>query len=256
MTMRHLLILILALSSTPALAQSTDAERARVHFESGQRFYEAGQYRLAIDEFRAAYRLSGRPALLFNIAQAHRLAGDCAEALDAYRDYRELDGRAAERTNVDERIAEMERCVAEFEAEAAEPDTTFAPIPEPTPPPAPRAVHVSDGSARIWTGATLTVGGLVAVGAGAYFGVRAASDSDELGARYGTGGAWDADAAAMEDRIARDRRRAYVLAGAGTAGVVAGLYLYFSGREQAEYAERFAVTPRRGGAEVTWSWSF
>src|SRR5437868_15101709 len=62
----------------PAHAAGGDATispEARRHVEEGVVHYDAGRYQQAIDEFELAYRLSHRPALLFNIARAEGKLG-------------------------------------------------------------------------------------------------------------------------------------------------------------------------------------
>lgn len=51
-----------------------------------QRF-SAGDYAGAIDDYRAAYQLRQLPTLIFNIAQAHRKAGQFQEALANYEQF-------------------------------------------------------------------------------------------------------------------------------------------------------------------------
>src|SRR6266571_4658233 len=59
------------------LAVSADAmAEARVHAEKAAIAYRAGQFKEAAEEYKAAYRLSQKPALLFNMGQVARQAGD------------------------------------------------------------------------------------------------------------------------------------------------------------------------------------
>lgn len=62
-------------------------EKARRLFDQGQTFYSLGEYDRAIASFREAYELSSAPGLLFNLAQAHRLNGECRRALELYRHF-------------------------------------------------------------------------------------------------------------------------------------------------------------------------
>ena len=68
----------------PHRNEATDA-RSRALYEQGSRAYRDGDYPRAIELFLAAYDLSRAPAILFNVAQAHRLAGSCEQALVYYR---------------------------------------------------------------------------------------------------------------------------------------------------------------------------
>jgi len=56
-------------------AQPTDAQKAeaRALYEAGSAAYAKGRYDVAIEAFRAALAITERPALLFALAQTHRL---------------------------------------------------------------------------------------------------------------------------------------------------------------------------------------
>src|SRR5262249_7041268 len=58
---------------------------ARAIYESAVRHYNLGEYSEAAEAFKEAYRRTPTPELLYNIAQAYRLSGDCAKALGFYR---------------------------------------------------------------------------------------------------------------------------------------------------------------------------
>ena len=66
-------------------------EQARVHYERGLALFDEAQFEsqftAAMAEFEAAYRLSHRPALLFNIAQLHARLGHAVEAVDTFTAY-------------------------------------------------------------------------------------------------------------------------------------------------------------------------
>lgn len=73
-----------AAPSTPAPA-SEDVDIARAHFNTGQAYYEHGRFADAAREFEEAYRLSQKPALLYNMGKAYDGGSDFARALDAYQ---------------------------------------------------------------------------------------------------------------------------------------------------------------------------
>ncbi len=58
---------------------------ARKHFDQAVRLYNIQQYDRAADEFRAAYLIDPQPKLLYSLAQAERLGGDCEQAIDGYK---------------------------------------------------------------------------------------------------------------------------------------------------------------------------
>lgn len=95
-----------------ASAEGKDAARARDLYEEGARLYNLGQYENALRSFEQAYAISGAKPLLFNIAQAHRLAGPahCERALAAYETYLREDPQASNHVEVEQRIGEMKTC--------------------------------------------------------------------------------------------------------------------------------------------------
>ncbi|MCE9580807.1 MAG: hypothetical protein K8W52_47275 [Deltaproteobacteria bacterium] len=70
-----------ALTGRAAVAQPTDAD---ARMTAGLDAYNAADYPTAIAAFREAYAIDARPAALFAVAQAERMAGDCAGALVDY----------------------------------------------------------------------------------------------------------------------------------------------------------------------------
>src|SRR5690349_21094377 len=62
-------------------------QKARELADKGRAYHDAGDYMKAVAAFKEAYVLAPSPALLFNIAQAYRLAGDCDDAAWMYRRY-------------------------------------------------------------------------------------------------------------------------------------------------------------------------
>ena len=63
-------------------AHADDAKLARQHFEDGSRLYDLGKFRDAAREYEEAYKYKPDPALLFNIGQAYRAAGDARRRAD------------------------------------------------------------------------------------------------------------------------------------------------------------------------------
>lgn len=94
-----------------ASAQDNDA-RARELYDNGAILYEEGRYEDAVVAFLEAYRLSGRPALLFNIANAQERLGRWVDAHETLQRYRVYAG-AEERETLDRRIFNLERRISE-----------------------------------------------------------------------------------------------------------------------------------------------
>src|SRR4051812_33956411 len=63
------------------------AQKAKEHYQRGTTLYDLQRYVEAAGEYEQAYELKHEPALLFNIGQAYRLAGDAQRAIGAYRSY-------------------------------------------------------------------------------------------------------------------------------------------------------------------------
>src|SRR5213593_669562 len=120
------------LLSMPVRAQpAPDVQReGRVHYQKALGHYHLGEFAAAIDEFKAAYTLTHAPRLLFDIAQAQRLAKDYPGALYSYTTYLRLIPGAPNREDVLLRIAELNRLVAERPQHPPEP----SPSPEPPAP--------------------------------------------------------------------------------------------------------------------------
>ncbi|MCU1277006.1 MAG: ligand-gated channel protein [bacterium] len=143
--------LVLALSSSAA---ADDRTTARDHFLKGTKYFDLGHFDEAIKEYEAAYEIKDEPVLLYNIAQAHRLAGHSKEAVHFYRSYLRRVPKATNRDEVETKIAEISKLIEQQEktrtlppdlpmspgeqrAAATKPRPTETPKPQPiaSPPP-------------------------------------------------------------------------------------------------------------------------
>ncbi|HXU00227.1 MAG TPA: tetratricopeptide repeat protein [Polyangia bacterium] len=124
-------------SATPAPTESQLAE-ARQHQVAGSKLYDLAEYEAALREFKDAYRAVDDPAFLFNIAQCHRKLGHTQDAITFYRNYLRRAPHAANKAEVERRIAELERAPAQpAPPPAGEPTAPVAPLVIDQPPPAP-----------------------------------------------------------------------------------------------------------------------
>jgi tetratricopeptide (TPR) repeat protein len=161
-------------------------ERARNHFRVGRSLYDAGRFAEAAAEFQAAYDLSQRADLLYNVYLAHRDAQNEAAALVALRDYLRLVPEAPERAHLTARADALAATVAAAEAAAAEAAATAARH-EAERLEAERIIaeeraRADANEARhrpLWPWALTGVGAAL-LGAGIPLGVVAASDADAL----------------------------------------------------------------------------
>jgi tetratricopeptide (TPR) repeat protein len=71
----------------PAPGQPYDKEHAKALYAEGLRHYNVAEYDQAIESFKSSYLVSGDARLLFNVAQAYRLKGDCEQALRFYKNF-------------------------------------------------------------------------------------------------------------------------------------------------------------------------
>jgi tetratricopeptide (TPR) repeat protein len=90
-------VVLLCFALAAPNAGADDIAEAREHYRKGSKAYDLGHYQDAIREYEAAYTIKDDPALLFNIAQAYRLAGDYPNAIRSYKSFagRQLDGSKA-----------------------------------------------------------------------------------------------------------------------------------------------------------------
>lgn len=107
------LALAMSAVSAHAAAQqqplSEDDIRARTHFEAGRSYFEEGAYDRARDEFRRAYDLSHRPALLINLATTNERLGNYDEAIANITEYLRLTPDDPNRTTLERRVENLER---------------------------------------------------------------------------------------------------------------------------------------------------
>src|SRR2546423_15710364 len=92
---------VFLLAAVMATAHAEDPQAAREHYAKGLTLYDLGKYREAAAEFEASYQAAPQPALLFNLAQAYRAAGDNASALRTYRSYLRREPEAPNRAEVE-----------------------------------------------------------------------------------------------------------------------------------------------------------
>jgi hypothetical protein len=132
----------------PGLAQSNEAEsRARTAFEWGRDAYDRGRFDEALKHFDYAYSLSGRAALLFNVARAAEGDQQLEKAVRTYDAYLAAMPNAENRAFVEARLAKLRGLTtapgstvdAEPAAAARVPAAPAPATPEPTVAPVPVA---------------------------------------------------------------------------------------------------------------------
>jgi tetratricopeptide (TPR) repeat protein len=123
-------LLLLVAVVVPATAYA-DKEQAKVHYERGKRLYHLSRFDDAVKAYEAAYLEMEDPAFLFNIGQCYRQLGNNDLALRSYRNYLRSAPDAANRSDVENRIKEIEATLAKDKEPkpapvAAQPEPTTA----------------------------------------------------------------------------------------------------------------------------------
>ncbi len=252
-----LIAVALAAVAAAAHAQpptSTAVDTARAYTEAGLAAERAGDYDAAIRFYRDAYDLVPHPLLLFNLGQAHRLAGNAEEALRHYQLYLDADPRDPQREPAIRHIAALRAKLTATWRRRQEVSTP--PADDHRSPPADdhrssrssaadlqasrsSAEAPARGRGARLVGLGLAGAGLAALGVGAIYGMRARTLADELsqpGARY--------DPAKVE--AGEDAELGFAIATALGGGlVIGGAVLYLRGRSSAG-PSRVVVAPALG----------
>ncbi|MDB4971274.1 MAG: TonB-dependent receptor [Myxococcales bacterium] len=254
--------------SAHAWAQGTDDPRraaARRHYQEGTKAFDLGHYDEAIKEYEEAYRNFDDPVLLYNLAQAHRLAGHTPDALRLYKVYLNRAPKATNRVEVQTKIAALEKVVEEqrrsqnippdqpirpgsgpststqAEPSSAQPTTptvtttTAQPVvttAQPAPVTRPDRPAVPGRGKKIG-GLALAVVGLGAVGAGIAMGVLAKNAGDAVTAEAK---AHEPFQPAKESAGQTNQILEGVFIGVGAAAIAGGAVLYYFGRREAARA--------------------
>jgi hypothetical protein len=257
-------------------------ETAKDHYLKGNKAFDLGLYDDAIKEYMAAYQLKDDVALIYNIAQAHRLAGHSAEALRFYKVYLIKEPQARNRTEVEQKIVELKKLVEQQKrTEAMPPESAIKPEPagkpeptnetpavpatgsessvSPAPTPTqdqtgaqPQSELLNSGRTMKFAGVGLAAGGLALVGVGIGFAVMANQNIDALNNINMMKGVFDPS---KESAAGLDRTLEGVFLGVGGAAVAVGATLailgWRKGRQQPQQISFIpAVSPRSASANL------
>ena len=118
----------LALLLICGTARAGDVEKAKAHFKSGLAAFTLGDFARAATEYEAAYAEEPDPALLYNAAQAHRLAGNKQRALFLYTNYLRYFPTQSNRAEVQRHVANLQVAIeAEQKAKTTPPTESKSP---------------------------------------------------------------------------------------------------------------------------------
>jgi tetratricopeptide (TPR) repeat protein len=241
-------------ATLPAVASAdTIPERARRLAAEGRSAHEAGDYDRAIAAFTEANALAPSPALLFNLAQAYRLKGNCNDASVMYRRYLATNPDEDARVIAEAHLETSERCVHkialsipldEQERTAARPSSGTVVLNR----------DRDDGLAEQRVGLGLVIGGGVALAVSAYFAYDAHSAANDVEDAYAAGKP-GREIAPIDRRGEHAEKLAWGFGIGGGVLVAGGVVSYVLGRRMEE-AQSFAFVPTKHGAGVTYQWSF
>ncbi len=239
----------------PAHAMTEEEERAKAHFLAGQSYYEQASYTDALREFNEAYRISKKPALLYNVARCFEALEQYADAVKMLERYLEEDPQTTDRQAVETRIANLKEREAAQKKAAAEAAEAARP-PAATTAPATTAPATTPRRKRLYTWIVGGVG-VAALAAALGTGIASQLDYSDLSSKC-TGNACDPTTVAnAQTKINTGKKLAIatdVLWPVGVAAVAAGAVLFFvEGRHhKSEHASVVVplVGPSLGGLAV------
>lgn len=253
-------LVVAAIAALGASARA--APSAEDLYAEGQAAYDRADYPTAIERWRASFEISGETGLLFNLAQAQRLSGDCPDALSTYRKFLAAD---ADLTSEQHRLAED--LARELDSSCDEPPPiSSAPVEPPTAAAIPdraadhdliAAVPLSarddrtprSGRSRRITGLAIAGTGAALLVTGLIVGHHARALGDEVTRACASGCDWTTqrskDAAGRRDAVI-----GHALDAVGVAAIAGGAILYYVG-----VREDVVVEPRAHGAGIVVSWS-
>src|SRR4051794_34560531 len=123
------LALVVLLAASP-LARASNEDEARVFLDKATAAYALNKYAVAAENFEKAFELKPDPALLYNAAQAYRLAGNKERALELYESYLRVYGKkVSSRGQIEARIKELKQAIEHDRSIAMSPPNTTLPVP-------------------------------------------------------------------------------------------------------------------------------
>jgi tetratricopeptide (TPR) repeat protein len=91
-------------------------EQAKALFAKGEEHFKVGEFEQALEAYKESYKLSKAPLLLLNMGQCQVKLKQYAEAKHSYEALLREDPNTPYRVEVEEKIVEMDRLIAEEKA--------------------------------------------------------------------------------------------------------------------------------------------
>ena len=116
-SLRSALLLVAAMGGTAiAASESAKSKAAKAHYEEGLKRYNLGEFKAALDAFKAGYLEKADPVFLFNLGQCYRKLGDAENAIQEYAAYLRERPDAPNREDVVRVVAELKQAIKSKEA--------------------------------------------------------------------------------------------------------------------------------------------
>lgn len=243
MSARMLLVLVVLLvAGTARIAAASPPPEAAQLYRDGQAAFDVGHYDEAIAAWQRSYELSRAPALLYNLAQAHRLRahdGDCGEARARYQDFVRLAEPSPQRSLAEGYITQLAVCAST----PPPPETPIAAV----------AARVPARAREREVAVGVAAGGAALVITGLYLGHRATQLGDDVSSACTMSCDWSVEKGKDADGR-RDATAGRVLDVLGALAIAGGGALFYLAHGDAEVAiAPISSSPHEAGAAVLWS---
>jgi len=266
---RFALIVALALLLVPLAARADEAAssvpaKAKMLAARGRAAHDAGNYNEAIAAFTQAYAMAPAPALLFNLAQAYRLQGNCDDAALMYRRFIATNPSPEVRSLAENHLATVERCMHKIALNipvdgtpASAPGFVASAAPMRSAPASSSVSVALDRPSRKAElekdiGIGLVIGGSTSLAIATYYAFRAHNASNDVAAAYAKGAKWK-DVAPIDARGKSAATRAQLFGVGGALGVAGGVVTYLIGKHS---EAPLTVATTGHGVEVGMTWAF
>lgn len=247
MKIRPVMIVLLvtfAALITLEIAAFADPTTAEDLYGQGKAAFARTDYQTAIVRWNESYELSREPELLFDLAQAYRLSGDCATALKTYAEFIASAPDAEQRPLAEDLVRELgPKCTP-----PKKPPIEIQPRSAP-------GLNLVDridrtkyapGSSLKITGTATAIGGVAMFAIGLAIGHHAATIGEEVSRACMTSCDWDA----LRSKDAAGRRDATIglaFDAIGGGAILVGAAMYYLG------IRSIGVDVRKNETTVAWS---
>ncbi|HXU00215.1 MAG TPA: tetratricopeptide repeat protein, partial [Polyangia bacterium] len=108
-------------------AKAERADEAREYLDKATAAFALNRFSVAAENYEKSFELKPDAAVLYNAAQAYRLAGNKERALELYQSYLRMYG-SEKRAEIEKHIENLKQAIEKDHAVATSPPTTPAPV--------------------------------------------------------------------------------------------------------------------------------